>query len=70
MEEQRRLVASWGLLADLCFSDLLLWTRDRFDDSRYLVLDHVRPTTSQTIYTYFGSRDAVIVAMYAVASEV
>jgi two-component sensor histidine kinase len=45
-----RLVASWGLLADLCFSDLLLWAHDRAATTRYVVLDHMRPTTSQTIY--------------------
>lgn len=46
-----RLVASWGLLADLSFSDLLLFTPVHVDDGvRYLVASHVRPTTSQTIY--------------------
>ncbi len=45
-----RLVAAWGLLADLCFSDLLLWTRTRPTGGEFVVLAHVRPTTSQTIY--------------------
>ena len=46
----QRLVRSWGLLADLSFSDLLLFGRTA-DASRELVLlGHVRPTTAQTIY--------------------
>jgi two-component sensor histidine kinase len=48
VDQLERLVASWGLLADLCFSDLLLWGRT--DHDTYAVLAHVRPTTSQTIY--------------------
>ncbi|MDZ7732320.1 MAG: histidine kinase N-terminal domain-containing protein [Acidimicrobiia bacterium] len=45
-----RLVAVVGLLADLCFSDLLLWAPDRDHAGRFVVLANVRPTTSQTIY--------------------
>ncbi len=48
----QRLVASWGLLADFCFADLLLFapTRDAEDGDRFLVLGQVRPSTSQTVY--------------------
>ncbi len=61
----QRLVAGWGLLADFCFADLLLFTRvDRPseipaealpdgaapDDELFVVLGHIRPTTSQTLY--------------------
>ena len=58
----QRLVAGWGLLADFCFADLLLFTRVdpdpgddghdewSFDDDRFVVLGHIRPTTSQTLY--------------------
>jgi two-component sensor histidine kinase len=47
----QRLVASWGLLADFCFADLLLFapTSDG-DGERFIVLGQVRPTTSQTVY--------------------
>jgi two-component sensor histidine kinase len=59
----QRLVASWGLLADLCFADLLLFTRvDPARDvpgtaeeaegaaERLVVLGQVRPLTSQTLF--------------------
>ena len=44
----QRLIGDWGMLADLCFSDLLLYTLDR--DGRWLVLAQVRPVTGQTLY--------------------
>ncbi|MFN8051922.1 MAG: histidine kinase N-terminal domain-containing protein [Acidimicrobiales bacterium] len=43
-----RLTDEWAMLADFCFSDLVLYVRDR--DDRYLMARHVRPATSQTIY--------------------
>ena len=61
----RRLVGSWGLLADLCFSDLLLFANTapnvgehgRPQNStpseggpRFLVAGQVRPATAQTLY--------------------
>src|SRR3712207_3911245 len=47
----QRLVASWDLLADLSFADLLLFVPvSSTADGRFLVLDQVRPTTSQTLY--------------------
>jgi two-component sensor histidine kinase len=63
VDHLQRLVASWGLLADLSFSDLLLHTR--LDHARarpgvaeesqgagpqLVVLGQVRPLTSQTLY--------------------
>ena len=50
-----RLVSSWGILADLCFADLLLFVPvagggGGFGDGRYIVLGQVRPTTSQTLH--------------------
>jgi two-component sensor histidine kinase len=53
-----RLTASWSLLADLCFSDLLLYVpfdplasgASEADDERLVVLGQVRPTTSQTLF--------------------
>lgn len=56
----RRLVGSWGLLADLSFADLLLFgladdrlADDRLDDTaepRFVILGQIRPTTAQTLY--------------------
>jgi two-component system, sensor histidine kinase PdtaS len=47
----QRLVASWGLLSDLCFADLLLYAPTRpGDTSTFTILGQVRPTTSQTLY--------------------
>ncbi|MCU0267420.1 MAG: PAS domain-containing sensor histidine kinase [Acidimicrobiales bacterium] len=63
VDHLQRLTGSWGLLADLCFSDLLLFTR--IDHARqqpgiaevtqgageqFVVLGQVRPLTSQTLY--------------------
>lgn len=44
--------ASWSMLADFCFSDLVLYLRDpdSADEVRFVMTDHVRPATSQTIY--------------------
>jgi two-component sensor histidine kinase len=47
----QRLVASWGLLSDLCFADLLLFAPASPSDlSHFVILSQVRPTTSQTLY--------------------
>jgi two-component sensor histidine kinase len=47
----QRLVASWGLLADFCFADLLLFAPANGEEvTRFVVLGQVRPTTSQTVY--------------------
>jgi two-component sensor histidine kinase len=49
----QRLVASWGLLADLCFADLLLYvpqSRRPGEPLRFVVLGQMRPTTGQTLY--------------------
>ncbi len=50
----QRLAASWGLLADFCFADLLLFGvvgEPRGNGgSRFVVLGQVRPTTAQTVY--------------------
>src|SRR5215210_5853058 len=46
----QRLVATWGLLADLCFADLLLFAPVAGDPSRFVILGQIRPTTSQTLY--------------------
>jgi two-component sensor histidine kinase len=50
----QRLVASWGLLADFCFADLLLFgvvgEAREGGTNRFVVLGQVRPTTAQTVY--------------------
>src|SRR6478609_7970715 len=46
----QRLVATWNLLADLCFSDLLLFVPIDDNHDRFLILSHVRPSTTQTLY--------------------
>lgn len=57
----RRLVAAWGLIADLSFADLLLFAHvagagpseaDAHGSTadRFLVLGQIRPTTAQTLY--------------------
>jgi two-component sensor histidine kinase len=47
----QRLVASWGMLSDLCFSDLLLFVPESGSEGReFAVLAQVRPTTNQTLY--------------------
>ena len=43
----QRLVAEWGLLADLSFADLLLFLRD---GDGFVVVAQTRPATGQTIY--------------------
>ncbi len=59
VEHLQRLIAGWGLLADFCFADLLLFTpvereadgtTRTGDPDHFVVLGHIRPTTSQTLY--------------------
>ena len=46
-----RLTTTWGILADLCFADLLLLAPVAGDEGhRFVVLAQVRPTTDQTLY--------------------
>src|SRR5947207_5247846 len=47
----QRLAAAWGMLADLCFADLLLLAPLSGEEGhRFVVLAQVRPTTDQTLY--------------------
>jgi two-component sensor histidine kinase len=50
IDHLQRLVASWGLLADLCFADLLLFAPVAGDGEGFVILGQIRPTTSQTLY--------------------
>jgi two-component sensor histidine kinase len=48
----RRLIASWQVLADLSFADLLFLAPIEGEQGhRFVVLGQVRPTTDQTLYT-------------------
>jgi len=44
----QQLVGEWGMLADLCFADLVLYLRDT--EGHWLVGAQVRPATGQTIH--------------------
>ncbi len=47
----QRLVGTWGLLADFCFADLLLYAPVRGHDAdSFVVLGQIRPATTQTVY--------------------
>ena len=47
----RALIAGWGMLADLCFADLLLFVPTGPGDySRFVVVGQIRPTTNPTLY--------------------
>ena len=54
----QRLVASWNMLADFCFSDLLLFVPldadhpGPADATEFMVVGHVRPSTTQTLYRH------------------
>jgi two-component sensor histidine kinase len=50
-EHLRRLVGSWGPLADLCFADMLLFaTVNEGQGQKLVCLAQIRPTTAQTMY--------------------
>jgi two-component sensor histidine kinase len=46
----QRLVATWGLLSDFCFADLLLFAPVRDEDGAFIVLGQIRPATTQTVH--------------------
>lgn len=46
----QRLVAWWGLLADLSFSDLLLFAPTEDARTEFAIVGQIRPTTGQTLY--------------------
>src|SRR3954453_6136346 len=51
LDHLQRLMGSWGMLADLCFADLLLFVPvSGGEGSRFIVLGQMRPTTSQTLH--------------------
>ena len=46
----QRLVAWWGILADLSFSDLLLFAPTEDARTEFAIVGQIRPTTGQTLY--------------------
>jgi two-component system, sensor histidine kinase PdtaS len=50
-EHLRALCRSWQVLADLSFSDLLLYVRDQQDET-FVICAQLRPFTSQTLYPH------------------
>ncbi len=48
VDHLNRLTAEWAFLADLCFSDLLLYVES--GTGKWLIVDQVRPATNPTIY--------------------
>ncbi len=46
----QRLIAWWGILADLSFSDLLLFVPIEKEGREFAVASQIRPTTGQTLY--------------------
>src|SRR5205807_8636909 len=47
----QRLVGTWGLLADVCFADLLLAAPVRGGvGESFIILGQIRPATTQTVY--------------------
>ncbi|MEY2426944.1 MAG: two-component system, sensor histidine kinase PdtaS [Actinomycetota bacterium] len=48
VDHLQRLVRGWGMLADLCFGDLVLLADSH--ESSFVVLGQMRPSTSQTLH--------------------
>ena len=46
----QRLIAWWGILADLSFSDLLLFVPINNQGGEFAIASQIRPTTGQTLY--------------------
>ncbi len=69
-----RLTSEWGLLADLSFSDLLLYAPTR--DDRWLIIGQIRPATGQTVYrtdwvgTFANATEQAILATVLATGEI
>src|SRR5262245_11045539 len=44
----QHLISEWGMLADFCFADMLLYVPA--GEGRWIVTAHVRPATGPTVY--------------------
>ncbi len=49
IDHLQRLLGDWGILADFCFADLILYTKS--NDGRWLIVAQMRPATGPTLYT-------------------
>ena len=69
VEHLQQLVSEWGLLADLCFADLLLYCPTT--DGNWVVVAQVRPATGRTLYMidYVGEPADTEVPLLAKARE-
>ncbi|CAN5652673.1 PAS domain-containing sensor histidine kinase [soil metagenome] len=69
-----RLTSEWGLLADFCFSDLLLYVPTK--DDRWLIIGQMRPATGQTVYrtdwvgTFANATEQAILTAAVSAGEI
>ena len=52
IDHLHRLIASWSLLSDLAFSDLLLMTEVDGDPDQFIVLGQMRPNNRTTLLNY------------------
>jgi two-component sensor histidine kinase len=74
VEHLQRLVRGWGMLADLCFGDLVLLGSTT--DGRFIVLGQMRPSTSQTLHhddlvgRVFSESDRPVVGRAARSGEI
>jgi two-component sensor histidine kinase len=59
IDHLQRLVGVWALLADLSFTDLVLYAPTNSDGAEFVVLAHVRSTTGPTIHPIDPVGDSV-----------
>ncbi len=50
IDHLQRLIAGWGMLSDLCFSDLILLVPVAGEEDRFVVVGQMRPTTNRTLH--------------------
>ena len=69
-----RLTSEWGMLADFCFADLLLYVPTK--DDRLLIVGQVRPATGQTVYqtdwvgTYANATEQAVLSSAFTSGEI
>ena len=69
-----RLTSEWGLLADISFSDLLLYVPTK--DERWLIIGQIRPATAQTAYrtdwvgTFANSTEQTVLNFVLTSGEI
>ena len=69
-----RLMSEWGMLADFCFADLMLYVPTK--DDRWLIVGQVRPATGQTVYhtdwvgTFANSTEQTVLNLVLTSGEI